>query len=167
MSKKIINLNDLEYKRQTHGQQFDAEFATVANHINAEKLGYRITRVPSGKRAWPLHAHHVNEEMFFILSGRGSVRMGAETFPVSEGDFIAAPPNPDEPHQIINDSDTTLTYLCVSTMLEPEVVSYPDSNKIGIIAGRAPGKEFVKGDKKGVFKFVKDDMGVGYWEGEE
>lgn len=160
---RILNLKDLSFTRQTHGENFDAEFATVANELNANKLGYRVTRVPPGKRAWPLHAHYVNEEMFFILSGSGTVRFGEDTFPVSEGDFISAPPMPEEPHQIINDSDATLIYLCVSTMLEPEVVSYPDSEKLGVIAGTPPGRSGAKG---GVFKFIKEDAGVGYWDDE-
>jgi len=161
--KNILNLEDLEYTKQSHGDNFEAEFALVANRINASKLGYRVTRIPAGKRAWPLHAHYVNEEMFFVLNGNGTLRMGEESHPIQQGDFIAAPPNPAEPHQIINSSESDLTYICVSTMLEPEVVTYPESEKIGVIAGSPPGRV---DNKDGVFKFVREDSGVGYWEGE-
>jgi len=161
---RILNLENLEYSKQKHGKNFEAEFAPVANRLNAKKLGYRVTRVPAGKRAWPLHAHYVNEEMFFVLSGSGTVRIGEESYPIKKGDFIAAPPNPEEPHQIINSSDSTLTYMCVSTMLEPEVAIYPDSEKIGIVAGTPPGRV---SEKKGLFKFVHNDSGIGYWDGED
>lgn len=161
---RILNLKDLEFTTQTHGENFEAEFALVANKLGAGKLGYRVTRVPAGKRAWPLHAHYVNEEMFFILSGSGSVTIGENQYPITKGDFIAAPPCPDKPHQIINTSESTLTYICVSTMLEPEVVTYPDSKKIGVIAGSPPGRV----DKNAkLFKFVPEDSGVDYWEGEK
>ena len=48
--------------------------APVGPRIGAQLLGYNITAVPPGKRAFPLHNHHVNEEMFFILSGSGELR---------------------------------------------------------------------------------------------
>jgi len=161
---RIINLDDLEYTKQTHGKNFEAEFGLVANRLIAEKLGYRVTRVPPGKRAWPLHAHYVNEEMFFVLEGSGSLIIGDASFPIKNGDFISAPPSPEEPHQIINSSEHELIYLCVSTMLEPEVVVYPSSEKIGIVAGTPPGRV---AKEKGLFKFVHTDSGVGYWDGEE
>jgi len=161
---RILNIDDLEYSSQNHGENFEAEFAPVANRLNAIKLGYRVTRVPPGKRAWPLHAHYVNEELFYVLTGNGVVRFGDDSYPIRKGDFIAAPPNPDEPHQIVNTTAQVLTYICVSTMLEPDVVTYPDSDKIGIIAGTPPGRV---PEKKGLFKFVRNDSGVGYWDGED
>lgn len=160
---RIVNLGDLEFSRRSQGENFEAETAPVANRLNAQKLGYRVTRVPPGKRAWPLHAHYVNEELFFVLDGKGSVRLGNETYPIRQGDFIAAPANPDQPHQIINTSDDTLTYLCVSTMLEPEIAVYPDSGKMGIFAGSAPGRIE---EGAGIVKFIKGDSDVDYWDGE-
>ena len=48
-------------------------------------------------------------------------------------------------------------------MLHPEVLEYPDSGKIGAVAGSAPG-----GDKRQrtLFFFARRDSGVDYWEGE-
>lgn len=74
-----------------------------------------------------------------MLEGRGRLRLADGEHPIRAGDFIAAPAGGVETaHQIINDSDQLLTYLCVSTMIEPEVVQYPDSGKLGAIAGAAP-----------------------------
>lgn len=158
----IVNLSDLEFSRRSHAESFEAETAPVANRLNAQKLGYRVTRVPPGKRAWPLHAHYVNEEMFFVLAGEGSVRIGDETYPIKQGDFISAPANPNEPHQIVNTSTETLTYICVSTMLEPDIAVYPDSGKVGVFAGSAPGRI---NEEAGTVKFFNDE-GVDYWDGE-
>ena len=107
-NKNVINLNELEYSNHSLGESFDAECAQVANRLNAKKLGYRVTRLPPGKRAWPLHAQYANKEMFFILNGSGSVRIGKNTYPIKQGDFISAPANPQEPHQIINTSSALL-----------------------------------------------------------
>jgi hypothetical protein len=43
-------------------------------------------------------------------------------------------------HQMINTSDTALEYFCFSSLSLPEVVFYPDSDKIGAITpGDAAG----------------------------
>ena len=164
MPAPILNIDDLQFETQRHGERFEARFAPIASRIGAAKLGYRLTEVPPGKRAWPFHAHHANEEMFFVLEGQGTFRHGSEERPIRAGDFIAALAGGLETaHQIINDSDQLLTYLCVSTMIEPEVVQYPDSGKLGVAAGAAPGGAK---DRRTLFWFGKTGEGCGYWEGE-
>ena len=162
-SGRILNLDQLDFYDHQGGEHFTAKLGPVAARIGAQKLGYRVVKLPPGKKAWPFHAHYVNEEMFFVLSGEGSIRLGDSVNTIRQGDFIAAPPDPETAHQIINTSEDELVYLCVSTMLEPEVAVYPDSNKIGVLAGSAPGK---MDPSKGVVKFVSADAGVDYWDGE-
>jgi len=128
--KHIVNIDQLELREHSHGESFQASGAQVSGEIGAVKLGYSITAVPPGKRAWPFHNHHANEEMFFVLSGAGLLRHGDEEHPIRAGDFIAAPGGDrSTAHQIINNSEFELRYIAVSTMLRPEVVEYPDSNK--------------------------------------
>lgn len=160
----VINIDQLEFESRSNGEHFQSDNAPVANRIGAEQLGYRITRVPAGKRAWPLHAHYANEEMFFVLEGSGIVRFGEQSVPIRQHDFIAAPANPETPHQIVNTSAVDLVYLCVSTMLQPDVTLYPESDKIGVIAGAAPGRT-VAG--QGITKFFKANTHVNYWQDEE
>jgi uncharacterized cupin superfamily protein len=50
--------------------------ARISARIGAQKLGYNITAVPPGMRAFPPHSHHVNEETFFVLEGCGEVQIG-------------------------------------------------------------------------------------------
>ena len=164
MPAPIVNIDELQFETQRHGERFEARFAPIASRIGAAKLGYRLTEVPPGKRAWPFHAHHANEEMFFVLEGQGTFRHGSEERPIRAGDFIAALAGGLETaHQIINSSDRPLRYLCVSTMIEPEVVQYPDSGKLGVIAGSAPGGAK---EARRLFWFGREEQGVGYWEGE-
>ena len=118
-------------------KRFASRMALVGAKIGARLLGYNITAVPPGMRAFPLHNHHVNEEMFFILSGSGELRVGEERHPLRAGDFIANPPGgPEVAHQIINTGNEELRYLAVSTLLTPEVVEYPDSGKFARDAAR-------------------------------
>ena len=164
MSGPVINLDQLEFEQHEHGDRFEARYASVGRQIGARKLGYRVVEVPAGKRAWPFHAHYVNEEMFFILEGQGLLRLADQEIPLRQGDFIACPPSPDQPHQIVNCSEHTLRYLAVSTMEEPDVFVYPDSGKYGVYAGSAPG-----GPQENRTFAVIGQLGaqVDYWDGEQ
>jgi uncharacterized cupin superfamily protein len=161
MTKHIINISELELKpfpapmpENVKAKFEGAKIGFVGPLIGAQKLGYNITIVPAGKRAFPFHSHRVNEEMFFILEGEGEVRIGSETFKIKKGDFIAHPPgDAATAHQIINTSDKELKYLSVSTKLSPEIADYPDSKKFGILAEN--------------FRFLgREDQSLGYFDGE-
>jgi len=174
MTKPILNVTDVELqprpavfapKNPATAEKFDARVGFIAPRIGAQKLGYNITTVPPGKRAFPFHNHRVNEEMFFILEGVGEVRFGPDRYPVKSGDIIACPPGgPETAHQLVNTSKIAeLRYLAVSTRLSPEICDYPDSGKFGILAEYPPDKD----GKSPTFRFVsRTDKSLDYWEGE-
>lgn len=140
--KRIINLDEVPLESFEHGDKFAVQDGSIASLIGAKQLGYSIAIVPPGKRAYPFHCHHVNEEMFYVVEGRGKVRIGDAEHPIRKGDVIAAPAGGiDTAHQIINDSDEELRYLMVSTMIPTEVVDYPDSKKVAVYVGSAPGQD--------------------------
>src|SRR6476659_3219161 len=104
MSVPLVHIDDIEFSRDvSHGDRFEAKIAPVSQRIGARKLGYNVTAVAPGKRAFPFHNHHANEEMFFVLDGEGTLRFGGEEFPVRKGHFIACPPGGTAvAHQLIN-----------------------------------------------------------------
>ncbi|KFN41071.1 cupin domain-containing protein [Arenimonas oryziterrae] len=169
MSKPILNLDEVELAPMgfpvpdAQAARFGASFGQIGTVVGAQKLGYNLTVVPAGKRAFPLHNHRVNEEMFFILEGRGEVRIGTQTHPIRRGDVIACPPGGvDTAHQIINTGDSDLRYLAVSTKMSPEICDYPDSGKFGVMA-IAPGAD----GKPDIFRYVsRPGTSLDYWDGE-
>lgn len=149
--------------RQTYGSEFDVSFAAIASLGGAKGLGARLVEVPPGKRAWPFHAHHANDEMFVILSGAGLLRLGQSEWSVNEGDVAICPAGGSEAaHQLVA-GETGLRYIAISTMREPDVLTYPDSDKIRVFAGAAPG-----GDKalRRVEAVWRASDAVDYWDGE-
>ena len=173
MSKPILNIADVEFRKVGHGssmpgaenapEKFQAQLGDIGRRLGAQKLGYNLTVVPAGKRAFPLHNHRANEEMFFILEGEGEVRIGKETYPIKKGDVIAHPPGgPESAHQIVNTSKAELKYLAVSTRISPEIAEYPDSGKFGVYA------EYPSVDGKPAgFRFVnRAGSSVNYYDGE-
>ena len=172
MLKPIINIADVSLdptppKFAPTGlaaERFEAKTGVIGARIGARKLGYNITAVPSGKRAWPFHNHPAKEEMFFVLQGSGEVRIGEARYPIRRGDVIACPAGGTETaHQIINTGSEELRYLAVSTEHSLEMAQYPDSGKFGVKAefGTAPD-----GTPKRVIFFGRENQPVDFWEGE-
>jgi uncharacterized cupin superfamily protein len=91
------------------------------------------------------------------------LRIGDEEVMVSEGDYVSLPVGEETAHQILNTSDELLRYLCFSTMISPEVTLYPDSNKVGVMAGSAPGGPK---EKRTLNKVLRADAEAGYFDGE-
>ena len=139
ISKRVINIDDLELERFTKGDTFESNGARIGPLLGAKDLGYCYDVVPPGKRACPFHSHRAEEEMFFIVQGEGTLRYGNETRRIRAGDVICCPTGgPETAHQIVNDSDADLAYLSISTMMPAELCEYPDSGKIGAFGAAAP-----------------------------
>jgi len=161
MQNPVINVDDLDYKTFGKGEKFEADRAPVGSRIGASKLSYAVIRLQPGKRAWPYHAHHVIEEMFFVLSGSGTLRHAGEEYPIRAGDFIASPADPDQPHQIINTSGEELVYIALSSDAPADVVQYPDSGKFGVVS-----RFDWSNPEAGGIRFVgRKGESLDYWDG--
>ena len=133
---KVINIDELKLEHFENGDKFACDAVRVGPLLGAKDLGFSYDTVPPGKRSCPFHSHRAEEEMFFIVSGSGTLRYGNESRKLRAGDFISCPTGgPETAHQIINDSNAPLCYISVSTMRAAEVCEYPDSGKIGAFGG--------------------------------
>ncbi|MEM0954900.1 MAG: cupin domain-containing protein [Pseudomonadota bacterium] len=162
--KPLVNLDELKFFEMSQGEKYGAMLAPIGSEIGAEKLGCRVTVLQPGKRAWPKHSHLVNEELFFILEGEGTAVIGDTEYAIRAGDMVACLPRKELAHQILNTSDRELKYLAISTMEEPDVCLYPDSNKFGVFAGAAPGGD---GAARSFSIYASRDSEMDYWEGED
>lgn len=159
--KPIINLDDVALEHHQHGDKFEARQGSVIDALGARLLGCSLCVVPPGKRAWPFHNHHVNEELFVILDGSGVVRIGADEYPIRKGDVITAKPGgQDTAHQLINTADVELRYLAISSEIPHEIVEYPDSGKVMVRTAPDPGLPSVF-RYRGLLDAPRD-----YWDGE-
>lgn len=127
----VRNIDDAELMDfMSPGGRFKTKVCRMGPAIGAEKLGATLTVLEPGKKAFPFHAHHVNEEMIYVIEGEGEYRYGPATFKVRAGDLIAAPAGgPERAHQMTNTGAIRLRYVCFSTMHPVDVVEYPDSGK--------------------------------------
>ena len=165
MTKPIVNIADVPLRDGGNGEQFVARLGRVGGVIGAQKLGCQLHVVQAGKKAFPRHAHHANEEMFYVVSGEGTYRVGDESFSIREGDVISAPAgDAATAHQIVNTSGAELRYLAFSTRLDPDVTEYPDSMKFAV-ASMIPAGAGMAAAK---FSYTsRKEHPVDYFDGEE
>lgn len=133
-----LNVADLAWTRSEHGERYASERKALTAKAGARDLGASVYRVPPGKAAFPAHFHHANEEHIYVLAGEGTLRVGEAETPLRVGDYVALPAG-GPAHQVRNTGAAPLEYLCVSTMRVPDVSEYPDSRKLGVFTGAAPG----------------------------
>ena len=159
------NLNEMDWTEMSHGERFHHERKTLTpfDQPYVPKLGMSLYRLQPGKRSFPVHEHLANDEAIIVTKGNGTLRYGDEEIPLGEGDYVHLPAASGMAHHMINTSDQDLEYFCLSSIVMPEVVLYPDSNKLGAIsfAASTDGKDLQR-----TAAFLRNDP-VGYWDGEE
>ena len=156
---KVINIEELELEHfEAVGGKFASDAVRIGPLLGAKDLGYSYDVVQPGRISCPFHSHRGEEEMFFIVKGEGTLRYGAERRRIRAGDFICCPTGgPETAHQIINDSDSELGYISVSTMMPAEVCEYPDSGKVGSFGGSGTDR---------IRHMTQTGAAVDYWKGE-
>ena len=156
----LINLKDIDDFQENSHESFGAKYANISQKIGAEKLGYNITIISPGKKSWPFHNHHVSEEMFFILEGKGILRFGDEKYKIKKNDIISCPVGDrSKAHQFINDSEDELKYIALSTKEDHDICEYPDSDKVL--------SKSSKNGKSILWNMSKSEESYEYFEGEK
>jgi uncharacterized cupin superfamily protein len=157
---QMINEADISWDQSTHGERFAHKRKQLGRAAGGRAIGCSLYEIPPGKRPFPYHFHTANEEAMFVLAGTAMLRLDGRELRVRAGDYVAFPVGPAGAHQVVNDSGETVRILMISTMIEPEVSVYPDSDKIGVFAGSPPG-----GDPtvRSVFTFLPQGAKVDYW----
>lgn len=95
-----------------------------------DKCCANFVEVEPGNFAYGYHYHEENEEIFYIISGKASVKtLQGEIF-LTQGDVICFPANENGSHVISNPSkDEKLLYLDIGTANKPDVVHFTGTNQ--------------------------------------
>lgn len=158
-----VSTQQMDWSEHARGEVFGHRRKALTVPAGGERLGCSLYEVPPGRKAWPYHYHLGNEEAIFVLAGRGALRTASGEIDLAAGDYVTFPPGEGGGHQISNPSQAPLRYLCFSTMQEPDVTVYPDSGKLGVFAGAAPGGDR---ERRTLNKYLSLDAEVGYYDGE-
>jgi mannose-6-phosphate isomerase-like protein (cupin superfamily) len=113
------------------------EWHRLRNHIlmDAGELGSRNMSVTwlvvPASIDQELHSHEEAEQVYIVVSGRGTMTVAGDTQEVAEGDLILVPPATE--HSIGNDGDVELT--CVSIQSPPVAAAELYSDQLAEVAG--------------------------------
>ena len=70
-----------------------------------------VNTLPAGASVPFVHAHKANEEIYFILSGKGKVIVDGEDIDLNEGDWIRIAPA--GKRQFFASPDSQISYICI------------------------------------------------------
>jgi uncharacterized cupin superfamily protein len=146
------------FEEDERPEGFRSRRARIGYELGSELVGASLWEVPPGEAAYPYHFHYADEEVVIVLSGRPSLRTPEGVRELEEGEVLRFPLGEEGAHQILNRSDETATFLAISSHGRPDIVVYPDSDKIGV------GERLPRGG--GLRAFFSRSDGVDYFEGE-
>ena len=107
MGKYIVNLNEVPVGKITGRETRDL---ISGKTVGSKGISLRIADVLPGALCTPGHVHTECEEVIFILSGQGEIKIGEETFPMKIGDAILLPTG--VPHLIRNTGKEVMRMAC-------------------------------------------------------
>ena len=117
------------------------ERASLSRRAGMKRAHVSLGRIPPGKDSFAYHAHLLEEEWLYILSGRGIAEIDGEEHEVGPGDFIGFP-TPSVAHLLKNPFDEDLTYLMGGEDLPMDVVEFPRLGQRYLLLPGREGTEF-------------------------
>jgi uncharacterized cupin superfamily protein len=154
----VPNIYRPVFEEGNRPEGFRSQRARIGYDLGTELIGCSLWEVPPGEAAYPYHFHYADEELLIVIRGRPTLRTPDGTRELEEGDALRFPLGEDGAHQIINRSDESVAFLAVSSHGRPDIVMYPDSNKLGV------GERLPHGG--GLRAFFHREESVGYFDRE-
>ena len=152
------NIFEPDFNQRREHPGFRALRARLGWELATERLGASVWEIEPGESAYPYHYHLAEEELLIVLLGRPSVRTDREWRELTPGDVLSFPRGRAGAHQLANWADVTARFMAVSTSGTPDLVVYPDSNKLGAFERLPVGP--------GLFEVFRLEDAVDYQDGE-
>jgi uncharacterized cupin superfamily protein len=137
----VVNVDEVEAVEERAGERWGGWYKSLTPSMAAKggRLGVSHSRVPPGRSTCPFHYHQREDEVFFVLSGRGVLRYGDDVRELRAGDCVSCPAGTRVGHQIANPFDEDLVYLAIGPNDPDEVCVYPDTGKVMVRSLRRVG----------------------------
>jgi len=155
----VPNIYRPAFEEGERPEGFRGRRARIGYELGSELIGCSLWEVRPGEAAYPYHFHFADEELLIVIRGCPTLRTPAGVRQLREGDAVRFPLGEDGAHQVFNRSAETVTFLAISSHGRPDVVIYPDSNKLGV------GERLPHGG--GLRAFFRREDAVSYFDREE
>jgi uncharacterized cupin superfamily protein len=130
-------------------EQFRVRLRWFGHPFGADMLGASLTEYLPGAEGGALHMHYGVEEMFFILSGRPTVRTPEGEEQLAPGDVVYFPEGPEGLHTFSNPTDEPVRLIGISSKRFPDVLAYPERG-VAWVATRHPERPVPAGGDEGI-----------------
>ena len=140
---RVLRAAEILEQREAYSQRLNPrsrfEGTELARPGGLTRVGVSIAWLKPGEESFAFHAHMVEEEWLYVLSGRAVVEMGDESVEMGPGDFVAFP-SPGVAHLVRNAFDSECAYLMGGEIGLPlDWIDYPRLGKSYLLK-REPGE---------------------------
>lgn len=148
----VLNVEDAPVESMGSPAPWAASWQVLTPGMRAAggKLGVVRNTLPPGSAGCPFHWHALEDEVFFVLEGRGRLRYGDAVRELRPGDCVSCPAGRKVAHQIGNPYDEPLVYLAIGPYEPHEVCGYPDNGKVLVrdlgAVGRFEPRDYMDGE---------------------
>ena len=137
---QVKNLNAIEPQINDRGVGNVFSVKPATDRTVMERCQASFVEVEPGNTAFGYHYHESVEEIFYVISGEGSVRTHDGEVAVKAGDLISLPTGVGGSHVIRNTSASEkLVYIDYGTTSTCEIAHLPDAGKILVASGTTFG----------------------------
>jgi len=114
----------------------------VGDRLGATLWGATVYELAPGERVCPYHWHFGEEEWLLVVAGAPTLRTSDGERVLRAWDVAVFVRGEAGAHEVRNDSQEPARVVMLSSVSDPEVCVYPDSGKVGALAGwsRADGQ---------------------------
>jgi uncharacterized cupin superfamily protein len=121
--KNVVALDDVETRHGGLERGLGRAGGSARTGLNHVMLG------PGGSGA-SHHCHSAEEEIFVVLEGSGTLRLGDDRYPLRAGNVFGRRPATGIAHSLI--ADEAMTYLAYGTREPSDITYYPDSGELRV-----------------------------------
>jgi uncharacterized cupin superfamily protein len=153
---KAVNVYDDEWDegQWPEHESYLKKWRGLGSRLGGGLMSGSLYELPPGMKSFPYHWHRGTEELLIVLDGKPTLRTPEGERQLDRGDTVAFPCRPEGAHKIWNDTEEAVRFVMLSTVVDYEIVHYPDSDKVGI--------------RHEDFRLlVRPESGVDYMDGED
>ena len=144
-SKPLLRKDETEARLRPYTQRLNPNSyykgASLSRAAGMSRAHVTLVHLPPGKDSFAYHAHALEEEWIYILSGRGIAEIDGEETEVGAGDFMGFA-TPSVAHLLRNPFDVDLVYLMGGENLPLDLLDYPKLGKRYALVQGEGGAEF-------------------------
>lgn len=115
--------------------------AALSRLAGMSRAHVSLVKLPPGKDSFAYHAHMLEEEWIYIVSGRAIADIDGASHEVGPGDFMGFA-TPSVPHLLRNTFEEECVYLMGGEDKPIDVLTYPNDGKRYLLMQTEKGTEF-------------------------